>query len=376
MGRLKIGITCYPTYGGSGVVGTELGKHLAARGHQVHFITYDVPFRLAGYRENIFFHEVEVPTYPLFLYPPYLLALANKLAEVARYEGLDVLHAHYAIPHAASAYLAREMLGGGRPRVLTTLHGTDITLVGSQPSFADIVAFSINRSDGVTAVSEALRRQTLETFAVEKDIHVIYNFVDPDEFRRRPDQALLNRFAPGGERVLIHVSNFRPTKRVDRVVEIFARVARRVPAVLLMVGDGPDLGLARRLGHEHGLAERLFFLGKQDQVVPLLSIADVLLLPSAHESFGLVALEAMACEVPVVASRLGGLPELVADGQCGYLVPQDDLEAMAERAVALLQDADLRRSMGRAGRQRAVEHFNAERVVAQYEDLYRSLVDA
>lgn len=371
--RLSIGITCYPSYGGSGVVATELGMALAERGHRIHFICYDVPFRLDRCGDNIRFHEVEVPTYPLFQYPPYLLALANKMAEVARYEGLDVLHVHYAIPHATSAFLAREMLAPLGPKVVTTLHGTDITLVGQQPSFADIIAFSINRSDAVTAVSEALRRETLARFTVYREVVTIPNFVDLNAFRPGRDPELRRRYARDDEALLVHVSNFRPTKRVDRVVDVFSRVAQRLPARLLMVGDGPDLGVARALAAELGVADRVQFVGKVERVAPLMAAADLCLLPSTHESFGLVALEAMACGVPVIASRVGGLPEVVVDGECGYLLPEDDVEGMARRAAELLGNPALYRGFAAAGRRRAGE-FAAERIIPRYEALYADVL--
>lgn len=371
---MNIGIVCYPTYGGSGVVATELGKHLARRGHMVHFISHDPPFRLDLFQENVFFHEVAVLSYPLFKYPPYFLALANKMVEVARYAGLDLIHVHYAIPHAPCAYLAREVMGGKGPRVITTLHGTDITLVGSDPSFHEVVAFSLNRSDGVTAVSHKLRETTGELFCISREIKTIYNFIDPTEYRRRENPALRARFASPSEKVIIHISNFRPLKRVDNVVRIFHLVRQEIPSVLLMVGDGPEWHHAYRVAHELGVEGKVLFLGQQERVVELLSVSDLMLLPSLQESFGLVALEAMACEVPVIASLTGGLPEVVADGETGYLLPPDRLKEMAEKAVAVLSDPSLYSRLAAAGRQRAVELFHHEKIVPEYEEYYREVL--
>lgn len=369
MAGLRIGIVCYPSYGGSGIVGTELARQLARRGHRVHLVSYDMPVRLGG-DDGVVFHEIEVPQYPLFKYPPYLLALANKLVELARYERLDVIHAHYAIPHATAAVLAREILGGWPP-VLTTLHGTDITLLGSDPSFFDVIRFSMERSDALTAVSDALRDETVQAFRLERPVETVYNFIDPDLRCRVPG---VPRESP--EPVLIHVSNFRPVKRVPLVVEIFARVNAEHPARLWLVGDGPDSAEAHRRAERLGVADRVVFWGMQQRVEPLLSAADVLLLPSTHESFGLAALEAMACEVPVVATSVGGVPEVVVHGVTGLLYEPDDLDGMVEGCLRLLADADLRRVMGRAGRERAAAEFAADRIVPQYEAIYRRLVEA
>ncbi len=370
---MNIGITCYPTHGGSGVIATELGKELARRGHHVHFISYDTPFRLREYHANIFYHEVDVPTYPLFKYPPYLLALSNKMAEVARTEKLDVLHVHYAIPHAASAFLAREMSDGAF-KVVTTLHGTDITLVGSDPSFTGVVSFCINRSDGVTAVSASLRQETLDTFAVTRDITVIRNFVDVAEFAPRDSRELRGLWAQPGERILMHMSNFRTVKGVDRVAKVFATVARQVPSRLVLVGDGPDIDLLRRAARAEGVADRLVFLGSQDRVAPVLAAADLFLLPSSKESFGLAALEAMACGVPVVASDVGGIPELVENGRTGFLFPPDDVQGMARAAALVLSDDGLRRRMGEEARRLAEDRFATAKVVPAYEEFYRRVI--
>jgi N-acetyl-alpha-D-glucosaminyl L-malate synthase BshA len=370
---LKIGITCYPSYGGSGVVGTELGMELARRGHSVHFITYDAPFRLDRTQANVYYHEVNIPSYPLFKHPPYLLALTAKMLETARYQSLDLLHVHYAIPHATSACLARDIIGG-RLKVVTTLHGTDITLVASDPSFRDVVAHAINESDGVTAVSESLRQETLHSFPVSTDLVTIPNFVDPAVYARRPDPALRAGFASEAEKVLIHVSNFRPIKQVAMVVSILAGVNRRLPSRLLMVGDGPDVGLAREAARELGVDDRVHFLGRREQVVELLSQADLFLLPSERESFGLAALEAMACGVPVVASRTGGLPEVVAHGETGYLVEPHDLAGMVDAALAVLGEPATYERMAAAARRTAVSRYPTDKIVPLYEAFYRQVM--
>jgi N-acetyl-alpha-D-glucosaminyl L-malate synthase BshA len=372
---MKIGITCYPTYGGSGIVATELGKELAERGHEIHFISYSLPLRLNRATPNIFFHEVEVTNYPLFDHPPYTLALATKMAEVATLQELDLLHCHYAIPHSVSAFLAKSMLHPRRLPVVTTLHGTDITLVGADRSYLPITRFSIERSDGVTAVSHYLRQATLETFAVRNEIEVIYNFVNCAIYRPELRPELRARFARPQERILIHLSNFRAVKRIEDVVEIFFRVQQRIPAVLLMVGDGPERSRAEWLAHHHGIARGVRFLGKRDNIEELIGVSDLLLLPSETESFGLVALEAMACEVPVVVSRVGGLPEVVTDGREGFLVDSHNVEGMAARAFEILSDDLLRREMGRRGRETAQARFCADRIVQQYEEYYQRILD-
>jgi L-malate glycosyltransferase len=373
---MKIGITCYPVYGGSGVVATELGKALAARGHQVHFIAYSMPFRLAHVTENIFFHEVSLNPYPLFEYPPYSLALTSKMVDVARYEKLDLLHVHYAIPHATSAVLARQILAkeGINLPIVTTLHGTDITIVGQDPSFAPVVNYSINESDGVTAVSDYLRRETLERFCIDDDIEVIPNFIDTRRFHRQNKQHFKQVLCPNGERVIVHVSNFRPVKRTADVVEVFHRLKQRgLNIKLLLVGDGPDRAQAQRLAVDLGVDDDTRFLGKQDPVEEILSIADVFMIPSGSETFGLAALEAMACEVPVVASDIGGLPELVIDGETGFMCPLGDIDAFADRAYALLTDDDLHSRMAKAARRRAVEVFDTTHIIPHYERYYETV---
>src|SRR5262245_42619315 len=334
---MNIGIVCYASVGGSGIIATELGKALASRGHRVHILSTERPVRLGVFQPGLFFHRVETPSYPLFRETQYVLSLANKIVQVSREERLDVVHAHYAIPHATAAYLARQILASTRergvPRVITTLHGTDITLLGSDRSYSETVAFCIQQSDGVTAVSQSLKNDTVRELGITRDIRVIPNFLDCSVYRRLDTGQLCDRLAPAKQKLLIHVSNFRPVKRTREVVEVFARVREEVPARLLMVGDGPDLTDTAELARSLGVADDVQFLGEQDQVVPLLSVADVFLLPSSQESFGLAALEAMACEVPVVASRIGGLPELVEDGVSGFLHQPDDLEGMARSAI-------------------------------------------
>lgn len=376
---MNVGIVCYASVGGSGIVATELGKALAARGHQIHVISTDMPFRLGEFHEGLAFHQVLTPTYPLFREPQYLLSLANKIVQVARELRLDIIHAHYAVPHATAAFLSRHVLasGGSRaaPKVVTTLHGTDITLVGSDPSYSEIVAFSIEQSDGVTAVSESLRAATHSELGVTREIVVIPNFLDCTVHRRLHVPDLRRRLAGDAEtKLVIHVSNFRPVKRVDAVVQIFDRIRRQVPARLLLVGDGPELGTAYRVARELGVSDLVRALGAQEEVQPLLSSSDVFLLPSAQESFGLAALEAMACEVPVVASRVGGLPEVIEHGVTGFLHPPDAIDEMAASAIELLTSPPRHREVARAACRRVREHFCAERVVPMYEGFYTAVL--
>jgi len=371
---MRIGITCYPTYGGSGVVATELGLELAARGHDVHFISYAMPVRITEASERIHFHEVEMLNYPLFDHPPYALALATQMTNVASNESLDLLHVHYAIPHSVSAYLARAML---RPRHLpfvTTLHGTDITLVGMDRSYLPITRFSIEESDGVTAISEYLRQVTLREFEIRRTVDMIPNFVNCDVFQPAEDSGRRDEFAPHGERVLVHLSNFRPVKRVPDVIEVFALVRKEISAKLLMIGDGPDRTVAEWLAREKRLTSDVIFLGKQNQVQNLLNCADVLLLPSELESFGLAALEGMACGVPAVCSNVGGIPEVVRDGVEGYLVAPRDVETMAARALDILASPERRETMGKAARQRALKNFCSNNIIPLYVELYERIV--
>jgi N-acetyl-alpha-D-glucosaminyl L-malate synthase BshA len=375
---MKIGITCYPTYGGSGVVATELGIELAARGHEIHFITYSPPFRLTGREANIHFHEVAVTNYPLFEHPPYDLALATRMAEVAEFYSLDLLHVHYAIPHSVSALLARQMLAsrGLHLPFITTLHGTDITLVGLDRSYLPITRFGIEQSDGVTAISSYLRDRTREAFGITSEIEVIRNFVNCDVYVRNPElvAAMRGRYAEPNERLLAHLSNFRPVKRIQDVVEVFARVAREVPSRLMLIGDGPDRSVAEYLAREHHIQDRIHFLGKQDNVNELLPLADLMVMPSEMESFGLAALEAMACGVPTIATNVGGVPELIEDGRNGLLFGVGDVDSMAAAAISLLRDEGRLRRMSEAGRKTAQDHFCSSRVIPLYEEYYDRVV--
>jgi N-acetyl-alpha-D-glucosaminyl L-malate synthase BshA len=374
MSGLKVGIVCYPTHGGSGVVASELAIGLAAKGHQVHIVSYEPPFRLRAFHLNIFLHEVEASTYPLFKYPPYELGLTTKLVELSETHKLDIIHAHYAIPHAASAYFAKQILGTVRPRTVTTLHGTDITLVGADPSFHRVVKFAIEKSDGVTAVSRYLRDRTIEEFGITREIRVVPNFIEAERPETHRDQCSRSAFAPNGEKILMHASNFRPVKRIGDVVRIFAKVRERLPAKLLLIGEGPERLFIQQLVRELKLTADVHFLGEQDQLEPIFFCADLFLLPSETESFGLTALEAMNCGVPVVAADVGGLPEVVVHGETGFLHPVGDVAAMAESAVGLLSDpARLERFRVQA-RERAVTHFNAERIIPQYESFYEEIL--
>ena len=369
---MKIGISCYPTHGGSGVVATELGIELARRGHEVHFISYSVPFRLKPYQGNVFFHEVQITSYPLFQYPPYTLALAAKMAEVADEEGLDVLHAHYAVPHAVCAYLGRQVAASTKLRVVTTLHGTDITLVGSEPSFRSMTRFGIDQSDGVTAVSEFLRKKTVEVFRPQRAIQVIPNFVDTVRYapRNGGGGCPKTQFAKKGEKILIHISNFRASKRAEDAVRVLAAVRREVPSVLLMVGDGPERARTRDIAVELGVERHVKYLGQLDAVEDVLQCGDLFLLPSANESFGLAALEAMATGVPVIGTTAEGLPELIQDGKTGYLLPVGDVASMSRRAIETLTDAKLHERMAGEARRVAVEEYEASRIVPKYEEFY------
>jgi L-malate glycosyltransferase len=375
---MKIGITCYPTYGGSGVVATELGIELAASGHEVHFITYSQPFRLTGRERGIFYHEVPVSNYPLFEYPPYDLALATRMSEVAEYYDLDLLHVHYAIPHSVSALLARQMLAVRNRQLpfVTTLHGTDITLVGIDRSYLPITRFAIEQSDGVTAISEYLRNETVRQFETKNEIEVIPNFVNCDVYTPRvaDREAQRLRFAAADEKILLHLSNFRPVKRVVDVVEVFSRIVERVPARLLLVGDGPDRSAAEYLAHRKGIQDRVIFLGKQESVNELLPLADLMIMPSELESFGLAALEGMACRVPSIATAVGGVPELIEDGVNGRLFPVGAVALMADAAVELLLDPERLTAMGRAARKTAQHRYCSTQIIPQYERYYERVL--
>jgi len=377
---MKIGITCYPTYGGSGVVATELGLELAHRGHEIHFISYAQPIRLTELHPNIHYHEVDVSRYPLFDFPPYDLALATRMAEVSELYALDLLHVHYAIPHSVSALLARQMLAakprGQRLPFVTTLHGTDITLVGLDRSYLPITRFSIEESNGVTAISNYLRERTLREFDVKNHIEVIYNFVNCDLYCRDAGAAERRlEYAPNGERVLVHLSNFRAVKRVTDVVEIFDRVRKKMPAKLLMIGDGPDRSRAEWLAVQKGIHDDVLFLGKQDTISEKLAVADVILMPSELESFGLAALEAMACKVVPIATRGGGVPELIEHGISGYLADVGDVDTMAGYAIELLNDDGRLQEMAKASRAMAQSKFCSSKIVPQYEEFYRRTLE-
>ncbi len=377
---MKIGITCYPTYGGSGVVATELGLELARRGHEIHFISYSQPIRLTFPEPNIHYHEVEVTRYPLFEYPPYDLALATRMAEVSQLYELDLLHVHYAIPHSVSAMLAKQMLAATPPRrnlpFVTTLHGTDITLVGLDRSYLPITRFSIEQSDGVTAISQWLRSRTLNLFDIKNHIEVIPNFVNCDDYLRKPEwMANRSEYVADDERLLVHLSNFRPVKRVLDVIEIFDRVHKKIPSKLLLIGDGPDRSQAEWLAVQKGIHEHVLFLGKQDQIREKLAISDVLLMPSELESFGLAALEAMACEVVPVATRTGGVPEVIEDGVSGFLAEVGDVETMARHAINILGDESELRKMGKRARAAAQSKYCASKIIPLYEDFYRKVLE-
>ncbi len=372
---MKIGIVCYPTFGGSGVVATELGKALAKNGHEVHFITYTQPARLDFFNENIFYHEVNIASYPLFQYPPYESALAGKMVDVVKYEELDILHVHYAIPHATSAFLAKQILRcqGINIPVITTLHGTDITIVGKDATLAPVVTFSINESDGVTTVSEDLRKETYSTFRVRKEIEVIPNFVDLERFKKQKKEHFKRIICPNDEKLLVHTSNFRRVKRIDDIIRVFAKLKTMIPSKLLLVGDGPERVAMEQLSRDLGLGEDVRFVGKLDAIEEVLSVADLFLMPSEKESFGLAALEAMACEVPVISTNTGGLPELNVQGVTGFLSNVGDVEDMVKNAFYILQDENLPRF-----RANAVAHaqgFDISHIVPKYEAYYQKILD-
>ncbi|MBB6610855.1 N-acetyl-alpha-D-glucosaminyl L-malate synthase BshA [Pontibacter sp. Tf4] len=373
---MKIGIVCYPTFGGSGVVATELGKALALKGHQVHFITYSQPARLDFFNENLFYHEVYIPSYPLFQYPPYELALSSKMVDIVKFEKLDVLHVHYAIPHASAAYMAKQILKtqGINIPVITTLHGTDITLVGKDASFEPVVTFSINQSDGVTAVSDSLRTETYEFFPIEKDIEVIPNFINLDKFKRQKKEHFRTAISPNNEKLLVHTSNFRSVKRVEDVILIFSKVHQRIPSKLLLVGDGPERPKMEKLCRELGIYNDVRFLGKLEAVEEVLSIADLFLMPSEKESFGLAALEAMACEVPVISTDAGGIPELNINGVTGFVSAVGDVESMVQNALFVLSDENL--PTFKANALARAHDFDIEKIVPLYEAFYQKIIKA
>jgi len=373
---MKIGIICYPTFGGSGIVATELGVKLAARGHEIHFISYESPMRLNRFLDNIFFHEVEIPHYPLFEHNLYTLALAGKIIDVVKYEKLDIIHAHYAIPHAISGILSKNILKDSKVKLVTTLHGTDITLVGLEPAYHPLIKYSLDNSDAVTAVSQYLRTNTEQHFNPEKKIHVIYNFIDIEEYKRNPCTHIKNSIAPNGEKILIHISNFRPVKRVEDTIRILAEVIKTIPTKLILVGDGPERSDAEKLSRELGVAEHVKFLGKQHALVDLLSAADIFLLPSQSESFGLSALEAMSCGTPVVASNIGGIPEVVIHGESGYVAEFGDVDRMAKYVTGLLTNSKKWANFSENARRIAVEKFDCKHIIPKYENLYKQLIES
>ncbi|MDZ4707595.1 MAG: N-acetyl-alpha-D-glucosaminyl L-malate synthase BshA [Saprospiraceae bacterium] len=374
---MRIGIVCYPTFGGSGVVATELGLGLAKRGHEIHFISYKRPVRLGSFQTNIYYHEVNALDYPLFEYTPYDTTLASKLVDVIKFEKLDLLHVHYAIPHATIAFIVKKILEkqGISIPVVTTLHGTDITLVGADPSFAPVVEFSINQSDGVTAVSQALKNETLSYFNIEKEIQVIYNFIDFERFRKIDKTHFKKVLSPHGEKILIHTSNFRKVKRVDDVIHIFEKVLECIPSKLLLLGDGPERQRMEELCRKIRISDHVRFLGKQDAVEELLAISDLFLIPSENESFGLAALEAMACNIPVISSDAGGLPELNLDGWSGFVHPVGDINGMVQSAIRLLQDDTLLEQFKYQASERA-KKFDIDLILPQYEKYYTQLIAA
>lgn len=381
---MKIGITCYPTYGGSGVVATELGIEMAQRGHDVHFITSAVPFRLNRFADHIYFHEVDAMMYPVFEHSPYALALAARMAEVAEFEDLDLLHVHYAIPHAPAAYLARQIVKKNNRlkelNIITTLHGTDITLLSMDRSFLNLIKFSIDESDGVTAVSKYLRNKTYSEIRPSRSIQVFHNFVDTEKYRPRDNRheicsGFLRRIAPNNEKIIMHISNFRPVKRVQDVIQVFRKVRESVNARLVLVGDGPERNNIGQLIRELHLDDQVIFLGKQEAVADILCTADVFLLPSETESFGLAALEAMSAGVPVVTTNVGGLPEVNIQGVTGYLENLGDTEAMAEDVIKILENPDLRKKLSEQARQRVINHFTTDKIVSQYEHYYHQVLE-
>ncbi|MEI7471426.1 MAG: N-acetyl-alpha-D-glucosaminyl L-malate synthase BshA [Chitinophagaceae bacterium] len=372
---MNIAIVCYPTFGGSGVLATELGKALADKGHNIHFITYQQPVRLTGFHANLFYHEVRVPTYPLFDYPPYETALASAMVDVINNNNVELLHVHYAIPHASAAYMAKQILAkqGKHIPVITTLHGTDITLVGKDKTYRPVVTFSMNESDALTAVSENLKAETYRNFEIEKDIQVIHNFVDVSRFNRKPVDAFKKLIAPNGERIIVHASNFRKVKRVDDVINAFLLINQQIPSKLLLLGDGPERPFAESICRDCVAAENIKFLGKQEQMEDILPIADLFLLTSEYESFGLAALEAMAAEVPVISTNAGGLPEIIIDGYCGYMSAVGDIKDMCKNAVKILKEDEVLKQF-KANALEQARKFDIVNIVPEYEALYKRMI--
>lgn len=374
---MRVGIVCYPTFGGSGVLATELGKALAKKGHEVHFISYNQPARLDFFSENVFYHEVNIAKYPLFEYAPYETALAGKMVDIVQSAHLDVLHVHYAIPHASAALLAKQILAqhGIEIPVVTTLHGTDITLVGREVTYEHVVSWSINQSDAVTAVSNKLKEETLQHFNIKREIDVIPNFIDFNRFNKKPREHFKQMIAPNGEKIIIHTSNFRKVKRVEDVVAIFSRIIKEIPAKLLLIGDGPERSHIEKVCREHNTCDWVTFLGKQEAIEEILSIGDLFILPSESESFGLAALEAMACEVPVISSNAGGIPEVNIHGVTGFLSDVGDVDSMAQNAIALLKDPEMLKTFRKNALKQA-HNFELETILLQYEDIYQRVVNA
>ncbi len=370
---MRIGICCYPSYGGSGVVATELGKHLARRGHDIHFISYDKPFRLDDFQERVHVHSVETANYPVFKYPPYIMALANKLAEVAEREELDIIHSHYAVPHATAVMLANQMLGG-RLKIVTTLHGTDVTIMSEEDSLKQVMAYSVNQSDVITAVSADLARVAEEAIMPDRPIRKIHNFINLDEYYKVEASIRTCLNIEPYEKVIVHTSNFRPVKRIEDVINIFNGILDKIPSRLLLVGDGPEQNKAYELAEKLGISDKIEFLGKQSRVVKILSASDLFLLPSEKESFGLAALEAMACEVPVVASNTGGLPEVIEHGKSGWLADVGDVEEMIRGSIEILEFDEKYKAYAFEARKRAIDHFDAEKLVLEYEALYKEIL--
>lgn len=374
---MRVGIVCYPTFGGSGVLATELGKALAKKGHEVHFISYNQPARLDFFSENVFYHEVNIAKYPLFEYAPYETALAGKMVDIVQSAHLDVLHVHYAIPHASAALLAKQILAqhGIEIPVVTTLHGTDITLVGREVTYEHVVSWSINQSDAVTAVSNKLKEETLQHFDIKREIDVIPNFIDFNRFNKKPREHFKQMIAPNGEKIIIHTSNFRKVKRVEDVVAVFSQIIREIPAKLLLIGDGPERSHIEKVCREHNTCDWVTFLGKQEAIEEILSIGDLFILPSESESFGLAALEAMACEVPVISSNAGGIPEVNIHGVTGFLSDVGDVDSMAQNAIALLKDPEMLKTFRKNALTQA-HNFELETILLQYEDIYQRVVNA
>ncbi|WP_096200911.1 N-acetyl-alpha-D-glucosaminyl L-malate synthase BshA [Bacillus sp. FJAT-45350] len=375
MKKWKIGISCYPTVGGSGVIATELGKLLAERGHEIHFISSSVPFRLDKVYPNIYYHEVEVNQYSVFQYPPYDLTLASKMAEIAKRQNLDLLHVHYAVPHAICAYLAKQMVGD-HLKIVTTLHGTDITVLGYDPSLSELIRFAIEQSDAVTAVSDDLGKETHSLLDTTKEIETIYNFIDERVYFKKESTGLKKDYGiQENEKVIVHISNFRPVKRVSDIVKSFAKIQEQIPAKLLLIGDGPELTVACRLVKEYGIEERVLFLGNQKRVAEILSISDLMLLLSEKESFGLVALEAMACGVPVIGTNIGGIPEVVLNHKTGFTCEVGDIDSIAKRAIELLSNSSLHKEMSEKSLQQVQEKFHSDKIVQHYENVYEKALE-